>query len=55
MEHPSVKEGVTDTLYRYANEMVITQLNNCLLKDFEGQQLADKIMKISMLLFAVRI
>ncbi|TNV75155.1 hypothetical protein FGO68_gene8924 [Halteria grandinella] len=40
--HPSTKEGWTDNLYRYVNEM-----------DFEGQQLADKIVSRSMNLCAV--
>ncbi|CDW74555.1 signal peptidase complex subunit 1 [Stylonychia lemnae] len=42
MEHPATKEGFTDRIYRNVNEM-----------DFEGQKLAEKIMRNVMILSAV--
>eukprot|EP00347_Sterkiella_histriomuscorum_P021879 403332443 len=42
MEHPSKSEGTSDKFFRYVNEM-----------DFEGQKLAENIIKYSMILSAV--
>ncbi len=49
--HPSTKEGFTDYIYRYAQEMV-KYFNNCM-QDFEGQQLADKVLNRGMIATAV--
>ena len=47
-EHPSLKEGFSDKLYRYVNEMVILQYLYRL-QDFKGQELAEKIISRGML------
>ena len=55
-EHPSAKEGFTDKLYRYVNEMVCIHFEVYIsLQDFEGQKLADSLTRNTMLLCAVSI
>ena len=47
-EHPSLKEGFSDKLYRNVNEMVIADRVYSK-QDFKGQELAEKIISRGMI------
>ena len=48
-EHPSLKEGFSDKLYRYVNEMVKISQILFTFQDFKGQELAEKIISRGMI------